>query len=152
MNWVKERHSNIQNTSNIVLSVCSLRGSMIPATFLCRSYAGYLFPRFLRHFVSTLWAFVLINSIALLKIIMRDPGGSLSIEMRGGPLKCRWFYSDPSAYTGPRGWPEHHVEIMRELCGNYAGLQSYIFYRSPRHVHLESNRIHTNSGRAYSNL
>ena len=36
---------------------------------------------------------------------------------------------------GPRRWPEHHVLIMRELCGNYAGLQSYIFYRNLCHVH-----------------
>ena len=69
----------------IVVSACSLRGFMIPAICLCGSYAGFFLLRFLQHFVSALWAFVLFNSIALLKTIMRDAGGSPSAKMGGSP-------------------------------------------------------------------
>ena len=53
---------------------------------------------------------------------------------------------------GPRSWLEHHVLIMRELCGNYAGLQSYIFYRNLCHVHGNPIWIQTDPQEVYKSL
>ena len=78
---------------------------MIPQTLLCGSYAGFFFPQFLRQTVSALWSFVLFNSIALLKTIMRDAGESTS--------------PGQGAENKPplRELAKYRPNIMRELCG-----------------------------------
>ena len=91
---------------HIVVSGGSLRGFMISQTLLCGSYAGLFFPQFLRQTVSALWAFILFNSIALLKTIMRDAGESTS-PGQGAETSLRWGSSPNTGLI---------------LCGSYAGV------------------------------
>ena len=75
----------------IVASGSSLRGFMMFYDFSDFYYAGIMrvfFPLFLRQTVSALWAFMLFNSIALLKSIMRDAGESSS-PRRGAETSLR---------------------------------------------------------------
>ena len=58
-----------------------------------------------------------------------------SIGFHRVPQDSMRIYRDPQESIGPLGWPRHHLVIMRELCGNYAGLQSYKFYRNLCHFY-----------------
>ena len=78
--------------------------------FIMRELCGFLFSWFLHQTVSVLWASILFNSIALLKTIVWDAGESPS-PRQGAEASLRW---GSLRNTG--------LNIMRELCGSYAGV------------------------------